>query len=62
MSAVDIAIDGLSVDFTSSGMRVLDRVDLRVANGEQVALLGPSGAGKSTLLRVLLGAVPSLSS
>lgn len=31
-------------------------MDLRVAQGEFVALVGPSGCGKSTLLRLLLGA------
>jgi molybdate transport system ATP-binding protein len=30
-------------------------VDLRVADGEVLAVLGPNGAGKSTLLRVLAG-------
>jgi molybdate transport system ATP-binding protein len=30
-------------------------VDLRVADGETLAVMGPNGAGKSTLLRVLAG-------
>jgi ABC-type phosphate/phosphonate transport system ATPase subunit len=56
---MDIAVDGLTVDFPARGVRALDHVDLTVAAGEQVALLGPSGSGKTTLLRALLGAVPA---
>ena len=35
--------------------RVLDELDLTIADGEFVALIGRSGTGKSTLLRALAG-------
>lgn len=36
---------------------VLDKVSLRLHEGEFLTLVGPNGAGKTTLLRVLLGAI-----
>ncbi|VTU31986.1 LIV-I protein F [Variovorax sp. PBL-H6] len=40
------------------GGRILDGVDLRVGEGEAVALLGRNGVGKTTLLRALYGMMP----
>ena len=37
------------------GRRVVDDVDLEVADGEFLVLLGPSGCGKSTILRLVAG-------
>jgi len=36
-------------------IRALDRIDIRIGEGERVALIGHNGAGKSTLLRVMAG-------
>src|SRR3979490_996924 len=40
---------------TFGAFTALDDVDLKVADGELLALLGPSGSGKPTLLRVIAG-------
>src|SRR5580700_7125288 len=49
----DIVIEGVQKEFGAAV--ALQRLDLRVADGEFVALLGPSGCGKTTLLRIIAG-------
>ena len=43
------------VCFAYDGHPVLEDVDLRVRQGDFLAVLGPNGGGKTTLLKVLLG-------
>lgn len=35
--------------------RIVDELDLRVAEGDRIGLVGPNGSGKSTLLKLLAG-------
>ncbi len=52
-----IVMEGITKVFreTARDTRALDRVSLRVGDGEFVSVLGPSGCGKTTLLRILDG-------
>ena len=48
-----------SVSFAFPGERpLLHDVNLRVSEGEVVALVGPTGSGKSTLLHICAGVIP----
>jgi multiple sugar transport system ATP-binding protein len=49
-----ISLEQVTKEFTS-GVRVVDEVDLEIASGEFLVLVGPSGCGKSTLLRMIAG-------
>ena len=43
------------VTFSYNGQVVLENVDLKVFEGDFVAMIGPNGGGKTTLLKLILG-------
>ena len=53
MAEISIRVENLSKAFGEQ--KVLDGVNLQVADGETVAVLGRSGTGKSVLLKLLIG-------
>jgi len=52
-----LELKGVSKHF--GAVVALDEVDLRVRNGEVMALVGDNGAGKSTLIKTIAGIHPS---
>jgi nitrate/nitrite transport system ATP-binding protein len=59
MNANFLEISSLSVAFPRAVLPVLNSIELRIAEGEYVAVIGHSGCGKSTLLNVIAGLLPA---
>jgi ABC-type branched-subunit amino acid transport system ATPase component len=53
-----VALELIEVAKHFGGLPAVDGVDLRVDEGEILALVGPNGAGKSTLLKTVSGLGP----
>src|SRR5258708_28406613 len=54
-SRSDVSLRGIEISYGT--VRVLDRLDLEVAQSEFLVLLGPSGCGKSTLVNAIAGLI-----
>ena len=56
MSKDLITINNLSKVY-DNGFNALKSVDLKIKQGEIIAMLGPNGAGKTTLISIVCGIV-----
>jgi iron complex transport system ATP-binding protein len=46
-------VEFMNVSVARDTTRVLDRINLSIADGEHVAIIGPNGSGKSTLIKTI---------
>ncbi len=54
----DIEVRNLGVRYADSEPFVLRHINLRIEEGQSIAIIGPSGCGKTTLLKVMMGLLP----
>ncbi|SDO32405.1 ABC transporter ATP-binding protein [Alkalicoccus daliensis] len=50
-----IQLENITKAFTGSGRPAVDKLSLKIKEGEIISLLGPSGCGKTTTLRMIAG-------
>ena len=51
-----VALEARNVGYhTPIGTALIDKVDLRISEGEAVVIAGPNGAGKSTTMKMIVG-------
>ena len=51
----DVRFEQATRVYPNADLAAVDRLDLRIADGELMVLVGPSGSGKTTALRMLAG-------
>lgn len=54
----DIEFRHVSFSYSGSGIRIIDDLNLKIHEGEHIALVGENGAGKTTFVKLLMGLYP----
>ena len=50
-----IILDNISFNYNTSGIKVLQGINLEILKGERVGFIGSTGSGKSTMLDIVMG-------
>jgi ATP-binding cassette, subfamily B, bacterial len=48
------SINFTNIDFSYSGQKLFDDLELSIASGEKIGLVGPSGGGKTTITKLIM--------
>ena len=51
------AVETNNLSISWGGINVLNKINLKLNEGEKLAIVGPSGSGKSTILKILAGLI-----
>ena len=51
------AVETTNLSISWGEQNVLNKINLKLNEGERIAIVGPSGSGKSTILKILAGLI-----
>ena len=57
MKQSKIAVETNNLSISWGELKVLNKINLKLNEGERLAIVGPSGSGKSTILKILAGLI-----
>lgn len=55
----EISFENVSYHYTGSDQMIIKNLNIKIRQGEHIALVGENGAGKTTLMKLLMGLYPA---